>query len=161
MKIYFFAKTLGFDVVTSANEAPPEGAVEISQAEYAELFAGQGVGKRIVANDNGAPILVDPAGPSPEQLISIERAWRDSELLKSDALVARHRDELESQAATTLSDADYNALQAYRCDLRSWPKSRKFPAAANRPVLRMTSGATGVAAKRTRVRKTVKVSGSD
>ncbi|AZD14189.1 phage tail assembly chaperone [Pseudomonas chlororaphis] len=160
MKIYFFAKTLGFDVVASANEAPPEGAVEISQAEYAELFAGQGVGKRIVANDNGAPILVDPAGPSPEQLISIERAWRDSELLKTDALVARHRDELESQAATTLSDADYNALQAYRCDLRSWPKSRKFPAVTDRPVLRMTSGTTGATVKRKRVRKPVQMTES-
>ncbi|MGE7959091.1 phage tail assembly chaperone [Pseudomonas sp. NPDC089530] len=160
MKIYFFAKTLGFDVVASANDAPPEGAVEISQAEYAELFAGQGVGKRIAANDNGAPILVDAAGPSPELLISIERNWRDAELLKTDGLVARHRDELDSQAATTLSDADYSVLQTYRCDLRNWPKSRKFPTVADRPVLRMPSSATGAAVKRKRVRKPVQVTES-
>ncbi|CAI8748096.1 phage tail protein [Pseudomonas chlororaphis] len=145
----YSATTGGF---YEAGFAPGDG-VEISSSEYAVLLYGQANGKFIAADQAGCPVLVDPPLLSPVTLAKKEREWRDLRLYETDALIARHRDELESQAATTLSDADYSALQAYRCDLRNWPKSRKFPAVADRPVLRMTSSTTGAAVKRKRVRK--------
>lgn len=39
----------------------PEGAVEVSDADYAALFEGQAVGKWIVAGQDGKPTLADPA----------------------------------------------------------------------------------------------------
>ncbi|MCP1480520.1 hypothetical protein J2Y88_002831 [Pseudomonas chlororaphis] len=68
-----------------------------------------------------------------------ERVWRDSQLLQTDGIVARHRDELEAGIDTTISSADYESLQVYRRALRSWPESSGFPSVAARPVLNMTS----------------------
>ncbi|MGN7738838.1 phage tail assembly chaperone [Pseudomonas sp. 22526] len=64
-----------------------------------------------------------------------ERVWRDSQLLQTDGLVARHRDELEAGGDTTISTADYESLQAYRRALRSWPESSDFPSVVARPSL--------------------------
>lgn len=38
----------------------PEGAIEITESTYRELLDGQAAGKQIIANDLGAPILVEP-----------------------------------------------------------------------------------------------------
>ena len=53
-------------------------------------------------------------------------------LVDTDALVARHRDELEV-GTTTLNAEQYQALQAYRRQLRDWPESGEFPLAEHRP----------------------------
>ncbi|ROM99167.1 phage tail assembly chaperone [Pseudomonas brassicacearum] len=85
-----------------------------------------------------------------------ERAWRDSELFQTDGLVARHRDELETGAATTLSAAEYEALQTYRRNLRNWPATEEFPEFTVRPVLVAPVSVMAAPVRKTRVRKTVK-----
>ncbi|MGF6152005.1 hypothetical protein [Pseudomonas fluorescens] len=73
----------------------PDGCVEVSDEDYRALLAGQEQGKRIVAGDDGFPVLVDPLPPSDEALAAVERGWRDQRLSETDGVVARHRDELE------------------------------------------------------------------
>lgn len=73
-----------------------------------------------------------PPPPSVEALAAVERAWRDRQLDDTDALVARHRDEIED-GATTLTDEQYQTLQTYRRALRDWPDSERFPQSEYRP----------------------------
>ncbi|RQF62787.1 phage tail protein [Pseudomonas aeruginosa] len=87
----------------------------------------------ICANDDGQPMTKVPPPPSVEALAAVERSWRDQQLDDTDALVARHRDELEV-GPPTLSTEQYQALQAYRRQLRDWPESGEFPLAEHRPV---------------------------
>ncbi|MFP0198086.1 phage tail assembly chaperone [Pseudomonas sp. PHC1] len=133
MKIYFYAQTLGFDRVESPSPALPEGAVEITHAQYAELFAGQAIGKIISATASGQPVLTDPV-ISPEAAISHERAWRNAVLRDTQWLVFRDAEELEVGEGTTLRADEFKQLLAYRQALRDWPNDPEFPDALARPV---------------------------
>jgi hypothetical protein len=111
----------------------PDGCVEVSDEDYQALLAGQEQGKRIVAGDEGCPVLIDPPLPSPEVFAAIERTWRDGQLAATDGVVSRHRDELEEVQETTLTPTQYTELQAYRRALRNWPEAGEFPLIEHRP----------------------------
>ena len=113
----------------------PGAAVEVTDERYAELFAGLALpgGKRIAADEQGYPILIDPPAPSPEFFAEVERAWRDGQLAATDGVVSRHRDEIEDGSVTTLTVEQYAELQAYRRDLRNWPEAGEFPLSEHRP----------------------------
>ncbi|MCY7262713.1 phage tail assembly chaperone [Pseudomonas protegens] len=70
----------------------------------------------------------------PEQLAVDERVWRDGELVAVMWLRERHRDQLEIEAPTTLTGAQFKELLVYLQALRDWPQSPDFPVAAKRPV---------------------------
>lgn len=112
----------------------PDDAIEISDERYDELLAGQSEGKIITWGKGNLPVLVDPPPLTEEELAAAERAWRDAQILPTDAIVSRHRDELESGGATTLSPEQYTELQVYRRKLRDWPQGADFPLADHRPV---------------------------
>ncbi|MCO7626408.1 phage tail assembly chaperone [Pseudomonas fluorescens] len=111
----------------------PEGAVAVSFEDYALLMEGQEQGKTITRGANGYPILTDPPMPSPEVMAGMERAWRDARLAETDAVVSRHRDEIEEGGSTTLTAVQYTELQAYRRRLRDWPEDALFPSVNHRP----------------------------
>jgi hypothetical protein len=114
----------------------PKDAVKITEELRLELIDAQSSGgKIIVPGADGSPVAVDPPAPSSDELAAEERQWRDAELSKTDGIVARHRDELEESAPTTLTSDEYAALQAYRRQLRSWPESSEFPNTQLRPKL--------------------------
>lgn len=131
--IYFYAQTRGFDLVDSPCPEPPEGAVEITRAQYAELFAGQATGKVISASASGQPVLTDPV-ISPEAAVTHERAWRNAVLRDTQWLVWRDAEELEVGEGTTLRTEEFKQLLAYRQALRDWPNDPDFPDARSRPV---------------------------
>lgn len=133
MTIYFYAQALGFDRVEGSLTEVPEGAVEITQAQYAELFAGQAAGKSIGASGTGQPVLIDPL-ISPIALASRERAWRNQVLQSTQWLVLRDAEELETGEGTTLHAEEFKQLLAYRQALRDWPDQPEFPDAHSRPV---------------------------
>ncbi|WP_426205477.1 phage tail assembly chaperone [Pseudomonas sp. TWP3-1] len=133
MKIHFYAQTLGFDRVESPYPELPEGAVEITYAQYADLFAGQALGKVISASVSGQPVLTDPV-ISPAARITHERAWRNSVLRDTQWLVFRDAEEMESGGGTTLRAEEFKQLLAYRQALRDWPNAPDFPDAQSRPV---------------------------
>lgn len=135
MTLYSSKATGGFydDSIHSAEQIPLD-AVEITQKLHAELHEGQSMGKRISSGEDGYPILVDPPAQSPEVLAVIGRVWRDGQLVVTDGMVARHRDELEEMLKTTLSVEQYSELQAYRRLLRNWPETSEFPLVDHRPI---------------------------
>ncbi|QWZ63566.1 phage tail assembly chaperone [Aeromonas sp. FDAARGOS 1417] len=55
------------------------------------------------------------------------RNQRDVVLGSTSWLVERHRDEIESAMATTLSAGQYSDLQAYRQQLRDLPSATGWP----------------------------------
>ncbi|MDF0730552.1 phage tail assembly chaperone [Pseudomonas entomophila] len=63
-----------------------------------------------------------------------ERAWRDAQLMSSEWLVSRHREELDMNLQTTLSSEHYSELLSYRQMLRTWPQDDVFPDQARHPL---------------------------
>lgn len=133
MAIYFYAQTLGFDRVEYPLSELPEGAVEITQAQYLELFAGQASGKSISASASGQPVLTEPVVPA-QVLSGNERAWRNQVLQDTQWLVLRDAEELEVGEGTTLRSEEFKQLLKYRQALRDWPDNPDFPNARSRPV---------------------------
>jgi len=109
------------------------GGVTITLEAHRALLDGQTAGQRIVADAQGSPILAAPLGATVEEQKSAERIWRDMQLSLTDDVVSRHRDEVESQMATTLTAEQYTALQLYRQQLRDWPENGEFPLIDHRP----------------------------
>lgn len=118
----------------SIHNIMPEDVVEIPDSVYSELLRGQEKGKRIEPDRQGFPKLVEPPPLNGEQLAMAERVWRDAQLLSTDSIVSRHRDELEISDETTLTAGQYAELQNYRRQLRDWPEGAEFPLAEHRPV---------------------------
>ncbi|MGX9377794.1 phage tail assembly chaperone [Pseudomonas sp. JQ36] len=133
MAVYFYAQTLGFDRVENPGPELPEGAVEITQAQYIELFAGQAAGKVISATATGQPVLSEPL-VSPVALIALERDWRNNVLQSTQWLVLRDAEELEMGEGTTLRSEEFKQLLTYRQALRDWPDNPDFPDTRSRPV---------------------------
>lgn len=68
--MYFLAESLAFV------ESPEPGSVEITREEYAALFAQPFINKRIAADSNGRPVLVELPVTAPELFAKID-AERD------------------------------------------------------------------------------------
>ena len=67
----FYSKTTGgFYTREIHGDNIPADAVDITEAEHAELLEGQSQGKLIVADESGRPILQDPQPPTAEQIIA-------------------------------------------------------------------------------------------
>lgn len=132
MQMMASASKTGF--YESTRQDLPDDAVEISDELYQELLNGPMVGKVIVwTGKDGLPYLADPPPPTDEELVVTERYWRDAQLLLTDPVVSRHRDEVEEGGNLTLTAAQYSELQAYRRKLRDWPTGAEFPASEHRP----------------------------
>lgn len=137
---YFSPSRLAFypDSLRDVYEASPQGwpddGVEVSSELYEQLYAEHLQGRVFCAGPDGEPMTKEPDPPTPEQLAATERAWRGAQLNATDALVQRHRDELEDGANTTLSAEQYQELQVYRHALRQWPETEGFPSTDLRPV---------------------------
>lgn len=111
----------------------PADAVEVTDEQWSIYGAGPiPEGQQRGADVNGQPVWVKIVRTAAEQRIS-ERAWRDRQLLISDPLVTRHRDEAEAGRPTSLQADQYQELQGFRMDLRDWPQSENFPSANSRP----------------------------
>lgn len=108
--------------VTNPTCLIPGDAVEITSVYHEELLTGQSLGKVIVTDESGYPILIDPPPMSAEDTAAAERVWRDAKLAATDGVVSRHRDELEEGSESTLTAAQYAELQTYRRALRNWPE---------------------------------------
>jgi hypothetical protein len=68
--MFYSKSTNGFYIREIHGDNIPADAVEITEAEHAALIEGQALGKRIVADENGRPILQDPPPPTVEQIVA-------------------------------------------------------------------------------------------
>ncbi|MBH3411448.1 phage tail assembly chaperone [Pseudomonas putida] len=129
----FFSPGTGFFYDDQVNSVIPADAREIT-AELRDYWLSQQTeGRQVVADANGNPTLAAAPPADPLELAAIERQWRDAQLLATDGIVSRHRDELEEGVATTLTTEQYAELQAYRRALRDWPSAADFPSIDKRP----------------------------
>ena len=128
-----YSKSTGNLYLLGVNKNIPDDAVKISDELVLSVIGNPAPGKIRDHDENGLPFLVDSPPPSAEQLATVERTWRDAQLLASDGMINRHRDQVEAGGVTTLTAEQYKALQTYRQDLRNWPDSAAFPENAERP----------------------------
>lgn len=133
MSIFYCAKTGGFYL--PGMQPSDMACQEITKARHAELRAENSAGKIIAADDQGAPVAINPPGPSSEQMAAKERTWRDRELATVTGIRDRHRDQLELGIPTTLAPEQFAALLNYVQVLREWPQSVDFPNLEKRPEL--------------------------
>lgn len=129
----FFSPGTGYFYDDQINSVIPDDAREITADLRDYLLAQQAGGRQVVADTYGDPVLTPQPPVDPEVMATIERQWRDAQLLATDGIVSRHRDELEEGIATTLTAEQYAELQAYRRALRDWPSAGSFPSIDERP----------------------------
>ncbi len=132
MKYFYSAKTNGA-YIDALNTVMPDDAVEISKKTYVNLFTVP-INGTVGPGKDGLPIVIAASGPTDDEIFAREREWRDRELLRSDGVVARHRDQVEVGEATTLTGVQYKSLQSYRSQLRNWPEQKEFPILSSRPI---------------------------
>ena len=109
----------------------PDDAIPITEALFLSVIANPEPGKVRAHDKQGLPFLID--APSPDG-VSIERAWRDTELSALIWLRDRHRDQLEIGTKTTLTPEQFTELLTHMQALRDWPQSEQFPVIEYRPV---------------------------
>lgn len=133
---YYSASTNGFYAKDVHDDHQmPGDVVDVTDEEWMALLDAQSQGKRIVAGVNNRPVAVERV-PTVEEKVTTLLRRRNQALQETDSIVARHRDELELESATTLTTAQYRALQAWRAQLRRLPEHPQFPdiALPERPV---------------------------
>ena len=123
----FYSKTTGACYIKGTHAEIPKDAVEIDDERYNSVIANPAPGTTRSHDSQGLPILV-PADRTP-----VELSRRNGELVASDWLVSRHRDEKDFGQSTTLSQDQFSELLAYRQALRDWPQSPDFPVIEQRP----------------------------
>lgn len=121
---YYSAATKGFYDSEINQAAIPEDTIEISDEEHVALLVANSRGRIIDTGPDGKPIARDLNDV--EREVGRRRA-RDQMLTDTDKLVARHRDEIELEAQTTLSAEQFKALQNYRAQLRAITRHTDWP----------------------------------
>ena len=77
--MFYAESTGGFYSREIHGESIPADAIEITDEEHAALLSGQSQGKIVAADEDGSPVLADPAAPTAAQVwerIKVERDQR-------------------------------------------------------------------------------------
>lgn len=109
----------------------PADSVEITDAHYAALLAGQSADQCIVADDDGRPVLAPRPAPTMEELSSRARADRDRRMADFEWRYERHSRELRLGISPT---DDIGALDAHMQALAEVSNQAGFPGAILWPV---------------------------
>ncbi|MGX2949381.1 hypothetical protein ACWIUA_00535 [Ursidibacter sp. B-7004-1] len=113
----------------------PEGACEISEETYRLLIEGQSQGKQIVADEQGLPILIEPA-PSPFHTLE-NGEWVLTEE-NQQAQFERHRiqlisklsdqtDRLKSAILVGYPQAEIDSFYRQEREARGWKENNHYP----------------------------------
>lgn len=87
--MYYSKTTGGFYSQDIHGENMPADVVEISDEVHAEMLAGQALGKRIVAGQDGAPMLADQPAPTTTELWASHQVQAQVALDASDMVALR------------------------------------------------------------------------
>lgn len=101
----------------------PSDLVEVSAERYAEL-QNRPADKIIVPDENGFPVLADPAAPTSAQLADAVRAERDARMAAFQWRIDRYNSEVRMSKTPT---DDIAMLDAYMQALRDVTKQDTFP----------------------------------
>lgn len=124
-RLYYSASNRGF-YHNAVHVVIPTDVVEVSKEEWERLLVAQNSGMEIVPDADGNPIAVDPESKPEEKAVRM-RTLRDRLLAGTDGLVARHRDEVESEETPTLSPKVFSSLQSWRRALRQVTRDPQWP----------------------------------
>ncbi|MFP3506648.1 phage tail assembly chaperone [Burkholderia sp. SIMBA_062] len=116
-----------YDDQVHSRESIPVSAIKISDSDHARLLDGQSHGRCMALCVRGRPAFVDHPPQPFEERIEIATNKRNRLLEQTDGLVTRHRDQVEEGVETTLTEAQYRALLAYRRELRDLTGKEGFP----------------------------------
>lgn len=75
--MFYSKSTSGFYDAAIHGDTIPVDAVEITAEHHAALLAGQSMGKRIISDANGSPVLADPLPPTAAELWEQIKTARD------------------------------------------------------------------------------------
>lgn len=131
-RVAFYPRDLR-SVYEAADDGWPADCAPVKRETYKNLMLELAQGKHLYADGNGLPGAKLPDPLTASEQAAVERTWRDRQIEATDALVLRHRDELE-MGPTTLASEQYKELQLYRNQLREWPEDELFPSFQGRPV---------------------------
>lgn len=125
---YSYSATTGGFYHAEIHSNAPEDCVSITDELYDALMAGQSSGKRIIADDDGYPILADYDPPTQEQLDAAkakeELAWRNEMLRQVIDGLDQLRNDAEFGSTTynkPYTAAQLNAARVLLCDYPSTP----------------------------------------
>lgn len=96
---------------TEITSTVPDSAVEISDAQYVALIAGQEKGKMISADSNGMPVLVESPPPTPAELIASAEAKKVELRANADSEIEWRYDAVDAGIAT---DEETDALAEWK-----------------------------------------------
>lgn len=109
------------------------GGYLITEAIRNALLAEEAMGKVLAPDAEGFPAAINPPALTIGQLAEKERAWRDQVMVTLIGLRDRHRDQVEIEIGTTLTDVQFKEFLVYMQALRDWPQSSDFPDNQFRP----------------------------
>ncbi|EGC2433409.1 MULTISPECIES: tail fiber assembly protein [Enterobacterales] len=92
----------------------PAFAVEISDEKYLELIAGQEMGKRIMSDGSGLPVLMDEPEPTADESAAIIVAQQTYLRTVADNEIAWRQDAVDAGIATDEEMSDLTAWRRYR-----------------------------------------------
>lgn len=93
--MYFYDKSTNGFYIDGFHKIP-NGAIEITEETYRTLLDGQASGKKIIANKQGNPILVDPQ-PSDAHELNLDTLTWEISAEKQNALLTEKRNRLIEQ----------------------------------------------------------------
>lgn len=111
----------------------PSDIVEVSQDVFEAMTEARSNGMRLIADSDGQPIAIERLAPTTAEMAENERLWRDGEIITSEWIVARHRDEVDMDQETMITPEQFSELLRYRQALRDWPTVEGFPNVDLRP----------------------------
>lgn len=120
---YYSAKTKGFylgsdrEVYESSSNGWPDDAVGITDEKYNALLEGQTVGKIIIADDEGGPVLIDPPELTHDELVSAAEARRKYLMIEIAGSIAPLQDAADMGIATKKEQSKLIELKKYRIHL--------------------------------------------
>jgi hypothetical protein len=113
----FYAKSSG-GFYAGDHPSIPNDAVEISSDVHKEMLHGQTLGKVIMADENGFPVLQDPPEKTAEELAIVAREKRDKLIAETDFMV---------MPDYPLTKSALTKVKTYRQSLRDITKQPSFP----------------------------------
>jgi len=129
MQILYSASTGGFYTPALHGEGIPADALvlERGETEHGELLAGTTIGRVIVADERGYPMLQDRPPETDEALRSRALAERDTFLAEAAIRIAPLQDAVDVGEATSQEEATLTAWKRYRVALNRIEQAPGFP----------------------------------
>lgn len=112
---------------------PKEEVLEISAEQHQYYFAEAHKRNCKLYVDDKNQIVFGEQYENLRDPVDVANHWRRTTLSSLDALVNRHRDEVDMGIKTTLTQDQFKDLLLYKQAIRDWPEQLDFPKESSKP----------------------------